>query len=330
MLGVSSISKSKKNRVPKHCPRLPRVTVHWWGESAKANNHTRNGDLVMSDFFSKIQMLDSIITVIAVISAAISWLLSIFKSKDISKVKRYIFLLSLSCWGISSGILLISNIQLGAIISSVLLVTVILFGQNHQLLLNSIIDSNTTVIVTKNAMYNVFCETIQRICLALVDDVDFDGNEIRVSIFAVDWKSKELALAGRYPIISDDIPEIKYKIGRGTSGVSADSNRIVKVENLPQWNDGVEQYIKMLNNYNISADEIKHFRTKARCYYAFPIVERDSSEGVNIVRFVVSVDSVHPTISSSNSTSENWINVIIAYIHNNRQLLFKTFIGKGF
>lgn len=284
----------------------------------------------MLDFFNKIQMADSIITVIAAISAAISWLLSIFKSEDISKVKRYIFLISLSCWGISSGILLMSNFKLGVIIATLLLVTVVIFGKNYQLLLNSIINSNSTVIVSKIAICNVFCETIQRICLALVDDVDFDGNDIRVSIFNVNWKSKELALAGRYPIISDNIPEIKYKVGRGTSGVSADSNRVVKVENLPQWDNGVEQYIKMLNNYNISEDEIRHFRTKARCYYAFPIVERDQSEGVNIVRFVVSVDSAHPTISSNNSSSENWINVIIAYIHNNRQLLFKTFIGKGF
>lgn len=284
----------------------------------------------MSDFFNKIQIIDSIIAIIAAISAVISWLLWVIKSKDFSKIKRYIFLISLSCWGVSSGILLMSNFQWGVILVSLLLATVIIFGINYKLLLDSIINSNSTVVITKIAIYNVFCETVQRICLALVDDVAFNGNDIRVSIFAVDWKSKELALAGRYPIISDDIPEIKYKIGRGTSGVSADNNRIVKVENLPEWNNGAEGYIKMLNQYNISEDEIRRFHIKSRCYYAFPIVERDANEGVNIVRFVVSVDSIHPTISSGNSTSENLVNVIVAYIHNNRQLLFKTFIGKGF
>ncbi len=283
----------------------------------------------MSDFFTKIQIIDSIITIVAVISATISWLLSISKSKDLPRIKRYIFLISLSCWGISSGILLMLNFQLGIIIASLLFITVMLFGKSYRLLLNSIINSNTTVILSKFAIYNVFCETIQRICLALIDDVAFNGNDIRISIFAVDWKSKELVLAGRYPIISDDIPEIKYKIGRGTSGVAADNNHVVKVENLPEWNIDAEQYIKTLNNFNISEDEIRRFHIKSRCYYAFPIVERDPDEGVNIVRFVVSADSIHPTVSSSNSTSDKLINVIAAYIHNNRQLLFKTFIGKG-
>ena len=284
----------------------------------------------MVDFFNKIQMLDSIITIIATISAIISWLLSIYKSKDISHIKRYIFLFSISCWGISSGLLIRYNFQLGILIASLLLVTTLVYGKNYQLLLNSIVNSNSTVVVSKIAIYNVFCETVQRICLALVDDVAFDGNDVRVSIFAINWKSKELVLSGRYPIISDDIPEIKYIIGRGTSGVSADSNRVIKVENLPLWNDNANQYIKMLSNYNIGEEEIRRFHTKARCYYAFPIVERDPDEGVNIVRFVVSIDSIHPTISSGNSTSENMINVVTAYINNNRQLLLKTFIGKGF
>jgi hypothetical protein len=283
-----------------------------------------------NDIQTNIQTLDAVIGISLAILSVITWLLRLSRSKEISNIKRYIFLCILSCWGIGSGILLLSNIWLGSFFVLLLLATVLWFGYNQLFLLNSIINSNSTIIVSKNAIYNVFCETVQRICLALVSDAAFSGNDIRVSIFAVDWKSHELALAGRYPIFSENIPTIKYKIGRGTSGVAAENNYIIRVEDLPEWNLNANRYIKILSNYNITEDEIEHFHTKARCYYAFPIVERDADEGVNVVKFIVSVDSVHPKISSNTVTSENLISVIEAYIHNNRQMLFKTFIGNTF
>jgi hypothetical protein len=283
----------------------------------------------MLQFFNNILFFDKVITIIAAVSAILSWILSIITYKDIARIKRYIFLISISIWGISSGILLVLNFQLGAIVTTLLLGTNLLLGIKYPLLLNSIINSNTTVIVSKTAIYNLFCETTQRIILALINDSSFDGNDIRVSLFSVDWKSKELVIVGRYPIISKYIPKIKYKIGQGTSGVSAEFNRIIKVENLPSWNTNAEEYVKRLGEYNIGEEEINLFHIKSRCYYAFPIVDRDSDEGVDIVRVVIHVDSIHPTISSDNSSSKNWNKVIAAYLKNNRQLLFKTYIGKG-
>ena len=198
-----------------------------------------------------INLVANLITIITAISAFVSWFIAKLSLKQFLKFKSYIFLTSLSFWGISSGILLCLNIQYGIVATILLFGTIFLFGKNYQLLLNSIINTNSILIVSKVAIYNVLCETIQRICIALVDDSTFGGNDIRVSLFTVDWNFNELVMVGRYPVNSDYIPEIKYEIGRGTSGLSAERNTIVTVENLPSWDKDDELYIELLNNYNI-------------------------------------------------------------------------------
>jgi len=283
----------------------------------------------MGNFFDSIQFVDSVITIVAAISAIVSWSMTIAKSNEIAKSKRYIFLISLVLWGIAAGMLLSKNMLLGAIVTFILFVTILILGRNYRLLLISIVNTQSTVILSKLAIYNVFCETIQRICHALVEEASFSGNDIRVSLFSVDWQSKELTIAGRYPLLAGDIPDIKYSVGRGTSGIAVESNQIIKLENLPEWKKDSDSYIKQLEKYNLSEMEIRNFHIKARCYYAFPIVERDPEEGVNVVRFVISIDSIYPIIASDDVTSNNMIHVTAAYIRNNRQMLFNTIVGRG-
>jgi hypothetical protein len=186
-----------------------------------------------------------------------------------------------------------------------------------------------TITIPKLALYNLWCETIQRICYAIVENPNLSMTDIRVSLFSVDHQSDELCIVGRYPLPSNKIPPIKYKIGQGNSGIAASENRIVIKENLPIWDDNPSDYIKEMSRFNLDENVIRSWHVKARSYYGLPIEYRDDHEGVHVVKFVVNIDSILPTISSKKTSSQMMVKIINTFTHNQRQLLVDGFSENG-
>ena len=282
----------------------------------------------MQPIFPFLPSFETLITIIGVVSPLLPFLLSLRKKESFKKFKFTIFLSGFAVTGVTIGILMaVGSHILGIGVAILLVIFIIILGRNRKVFLNILLDQQSTIVTTKLVLYNLLCETIQRICIALIEEIPPVKSDIRVSLFSVDWVSKELLIVGRYPLVSDQIPPVKYKIGQGTSGMAAQENQIIIKEHLPSWDDDQDTYIKEMGSYHVDESAIRGFNVKSRCYYTLPIEYRDSSEGVNVVRFIVSIDSISPTISSGQTSSGTVVKVIDAFIQNQRDLLIKSFIG---
>ena len=282
----------------------------------------------MQAILQSLQVVDILITIIGIVSTLLPFLLSLRKKESFKKFKFNIFLFGFAVTGATIGILFTIGSQiLGIFIAILLVISIIFLDRNRKAFLNILFDQQSTIVTTKLVLYNLLCETIQRICISLIEEISPSNSDIRISLFSVDWISNELSIVGRYPLVSDQIPPVHYKIGQGTSGIAAQENRIIIKEDLPLWDEDQANYIKEMGSFHVDESVIRGFNVKSRCYYAIPIVFRDTSEGVNVVRFIVSVDSIFPTISSDQTSSETVIRVINAFIQNQREFLIKSFIG---
>lgn len=191
-------------------------------------------------------------------------------------------------------------------------------------------NQKTIIIISKEALYNLWCETIQRICYVFVDNASISINDIRVSLFRVDIISedylgdsdKEINMVGRFPQFSNILPQKKYSLGEGTSGIAARDNVKIIQENLPIWENNKKAYIDVMKEkYNLKEITIKSWTIKSRCYYALPIEYNNFEKGFNEARFVISIDSILPTLASKNTESKVLISIINEFVCNQRQLL---------
>lgn len=288
----------------------------------------------MQAIFQSLQLVDILFTIIGIVATLLPFLLSWRKKESFKKFKFNIFLFGFAVTGVTIGILMTIGSQISQIlgigVAILLVISIIILGRYRKVILNILLDQQSTIVTTKLVHYNLLCETIQRICMALIEEISPSNSDIRVSLFSVDWVSKDLLIIGRYPLVSDQIPPVHYKIGQGTSGIAAQDNRIIIKEHLPLWDDDPANqatYINEMKIFNLDENMIRGFNVKSRCYYALPIASRDSSEGVNVVKFVVSIDSILPTITSEQTSSETVVKVIDAFIQNQREFLNKNFIG---
>jgi hypothetical protein len=277
---------------------------------------------------TRLQIIQYIVVVVSSVTVIIGFILQHF---PIVKFRTRAVSLQVTLFGagVLVGLAYFINLVYGAT-ATILVLAFILFG-NKKYMLNRMFAGKTTTMISKTALFNKFCENIQRICQALLGPDLYPGDNIRVTLFQVDHSMGRLFIIGRYPLHSGThIPDIEYKVGEGTSGYCAATGATVVEETLPSWNDDSTEYKNRLaSKYNISYAAIERFARKSRCYYGIPIFERDPDRGVKVVSHVVSIDSSNDSIKSEATSSQAMLDVISAYIENNKDLLVASFIGFG-
>ena len=271
------------------------------------------------DFQTGIAIISGIITIL-------SFAIQIF-IKFKYRIRKYLLLISIFASGVLASALLNLSVSFG-----VIMIILILFGlvaASRSSVLLKILAGVPSTLITKLALYNVFCESIQRVCLALVGDPIYDGNDLRVSIFSADWEKGKLILVGRFPLTTPlRIPEVEHSIGQGVAGVCAELGRPTNLEGLPKWEEDEREYINHLSeNFNLSEQTIRNFNRKSRCFYNFPIAFRDNNELAHKIQFIVCIDSLQSIIGNEKMSSNNIQDAAFALAENNKELLIRDVIG---
>jgi len=266
------------------------------------------------------RVIGSIADVLGIGTVLLAWLGFVRLS-----IQKYLFLFAIFASGIAIGLAIPGSDWLLAVVGIVLLIVLCFLSTKPWF--DRAMLGGAHVAIGRRAYFNLFCETIHRVCLALGDGQDA-GNDVRAALFHVDSSKRIVEMVGRYPIEQgDDDRVIIFAFGRGIAGTCASAGKPIIVEGLPKWENHLKEYVEIMGDkFCLAAKEVEGLHRKSRSYYNFPILTRNPCDGVRQVKYVFCVDSIYEHVGINHSR-EQIVKVLSAIGENSIQLLEEDKIG---